>query len=234
MSFQQQAKTFDSAEKMAAAYLVQYFGSKRIEYPINPFQMLKDEGILFSFMKSRSLEGVYIPASDENDIPMVGINADRPITRQRFTAAHELCHHFRDADKEISCPIFGTKNDMERFAEGFAAALLMPLQELRAQVNKRKNIRGEVTFDDVLEISVYFGVSFEACLRRIAYQIHAISGNVENDELKKRMRKYAPDNVRKKKHISYADLYAGIIDCCQEQFTFSPTDQARFIYQLPV
>ena len=231
MSFQQQAKTFDSAEKMAAAYLVQYFGNKRIEYPINPFQMLKDEGILFSFMKSRSLEGVYIPASDENDIPMVGINADRPITRQRFTAAHELCHHFRDADKEISCPIFGTKNDMERFAEGFAAALLMPLQELRAQVNKRKNIRGEVTFDDVLEISVYFGVSFEACLRRIAYQIHAISGNVENDELKKRMRKYAPDNVRKKKHISYADLYAGIIDCCQEQFTFSPTDQARFIYQ---
>ena len=49
MSFQQQAKTFDSAEKMAAAYLVQYFGNKRIEYPINPFQMLKDEGILFSF-----------------------------------------------------------------------------------------------------------------------------------------------------------------------------------------
>lgn len=231
MSFQQQAKSYDSAEKMAAAYLAQYYGNKKIEYPINPFQMLKDEGILFSFMKSRALEGVYIPASDENDIPMVGINVDRPITRQRFTAAHELCHHFRDADKQISCPIFGTKNDIERFADGFAGALLMPLQELRVQVNKRKNIRGEVSFDDVLDISAYFGVSFEACLRRIAYQIHAISGNVENDELKKRIKKYAPDKVRKRKHISYADLYAGIIDCCQEQFAFSPTDQARFVFQ---
>ena len=59
MSFQQQAKTFDNAEKMAVAYLVQYYGNKKIEYPITPFQMLKDEGVLFSFMKSRALEGVY-------------------------------------------------------------------------------------------------------------------------------------------------------------------------------
>lgn len=232
MSFQQQATEFSDPEKMAAAYLAQYYGNTKIEYPINPFQMLKDEGVLFSFMKSDNLEGAYIPASSEDDIPIVGINVNRPITRQRFTAAHELCHHFRDANSEISCPILSTKkNDVERFADGFAGALLMPMHELRVQVNKRKNARGEVSFDDALEISVFFGVSFEACVRRIAYKIYALSGDVENEELKKRIKRFGPDKERKKRHIGYAGLYAGIIDCYQEQFTFTPTDRAKYIFQ---
>jgi len=57
------------------------------------------------------LEGVYIPAAHEKDIPMVGINMSRPITRQRFTAAHELCHYFRDSEQQI-CPI-GSKSALE-------------------------------------------------------------------------------------------------------------------------
>lgn len=129
-----EAKQFDDPEKMAAAFLVKYYGNQKIEYPINPFKMLKDEGILFSLMDFKNLEGVYIPASTPEDIPVVGINVNRPITRQRYSAAHELCHHFRDADKQISCPI-GANNAVEMFAEGFAAALLMPLNELRVQVN---------------------------------------------------------------------------------------------------
>ncbi len=148
IDFVAEARWFRDPERLAEAYLAQYFENRKIEYPINPFQMLKDEGILFSLMNFRKLEGVYIPAAGINDIPVVGINAKRPITRQRFTAAHELCHHFRDSDKQISCPI-GAKNSVERFAENFAVALLMPINELRAQVNKRKNsnrtIRGLCT-----------------------------------------------------------------------------------------
>ena len=45
-----EAKTFTDAEKMAAAYLMRYFGNQKIEYPINPFRMLKDENILFVLM----------------------------------------------------------------------------------------------------------------------------------------------------------------------------------------
>ena len=231
MQFQAQAKSFTDAETMAAAYLAQYYGNKKVEYPINPFQMLKDEGILFSLINSKKLEGVYIPASSEEDIPVIGINANRPITRQRYTAAHELCHHFRDADKQISCPISGKKTGIEHFAESFAAALLMPMQELRHQVNKRKNSRGEVTFDDILEIADFFGVSFESCLYRIAYRIHAVPGNIEHDELKKRIRVYAPDTVRKKRHMTYSKLYAGLIDCFQEQLAFIPTDYAKYVFQ---
>lgn len=193
--------------------------------------MLKDEGILFSLSDFRKLEGVYIPASSSNGIPIIGINVNRPITRQRYTAAHELCHHFRDADKQISCPIYGKKTQIEKFAEDFAAAVLMPLTELRHQVNKRKDSRGYINFDDVLAIADYFGVSFEACLYRIAYRIHAIYGNTEPRELKKRIGKYAPDNVRKSKHMTYANLYADLIDNYQEQLSFIPTEHARLIFQ---
>ena len=230
MLFETEAKLYTDPEEMAKAYLVKYFGHQKIEYPINPFQMLKDEGILFSLRDFKKLEGVYIPATSENDVPIVGINANRPITRQRFSAAHELCHHFRDADKQISCPI-GAKTATERFAEDFAAALLMPISELRAQVNKRRNSSRNISFDDVLEIADYFGVSFQACLFRIAYLIHAISGNTEPEELRKRAGKYKPDKERKRRHMTYTKLYEGLIDCYQEQLSFKPSDFARHIFQ---
>lgn len=230
MQFDTEAKKYNDPEKMAAAYLVKYFGNQKIEYPINPFQMLKDEGVLFSLMNFKKLEGVYIPPSSLDDVPVVGINANRPITRQRFSAAHELCHHLRDADKQISCPI-GSKNAIERFAERFAAALLMPVGELRAQVNKRKNSNHNISFDDVLEIADYFGVSFQACLFRIAYLIHAISGNTEPDELRKRANKYGPEKVRKQRHMTYTRLYGDFINTFQEQLAFKPTDYARYVFQ---
>ncbi|MBO5535261.1 MAG: Fic family protein [Clostridia bacterium] len=232
MQFQTEAKGFIDPEEMAAAYLVRYYGNQKIEYPINPFQMLKAEGALFSLRKFKKLEGVYIPAAGEDDIPMVGININRPITRQRFTAAHELCHHFRDADREVSCPINGKKNSIEDFAEKFAAALLMPINELRHQVNKRqKNGRRYISFDDVLVIADFFGVSFEACLFRIAYKVHAIDGDTEPQALKSRAAKYKPEKVRKSRHMTYSQLYAGLLDAYHEQLTFVPTDFARYIFQ---
>ena len=230
MPFETEAKQYTDPEKMAAAYLVKYYRNQKIEYPINPFQMLKDEGILFSLRDFNKLEGVYIPGTSSDDIPIVGINANRPITRQRFSAAHELCHHFRDADRQISCPI-GSKSAIEVYAEKFAAALLMPISELRVQVNKRKNSVGTISLDDVLEIADFFGVSFQACLFRIAYLIHAIPGNTEPEELRKRARNYKPDKVRKRRHMTYIKLYEGLIDCYQEQLTFTPTEHARYLFQ---
>ncbi|MBQ4253767.1 MAG: ImmA/IrrE family metallo-endopeptidase, partial [Erysipelotrichaceae bacterium] len=91
--FRIKAKEFSDPEEMASAYLNEYYDNLKIEYPINPFQMLKDEGILFYLRDFEKLEGVYIPGFAKNDTAVVGINANRPITRQRFTAAHELCHH---------------------------------------------------------------------------------------------------------------------------------------------
>lgn len=231
MDFRQEAKLYRDPEKMAAAYLASHFGNSKIEYPINPFALLQEEGILFNLADFKKLEGVYIPASSDDDIPTVGINGNRPITRQRFTAAHELCHHFKDADRQITCPITGTKNAIELFADKFAAAILMPLAELRIQVNKRKNIRNTISLDDVLEIADYFGVSFESCLFRIAYLIHAIEGDTESSALKKRAKKYGPDKVRKARHMTYTKLLSGLIDCYSEQLAFTPSEHAWFMFQ---
>lgn len=228
--FRAYAKEYQDAEQMASDYLVLYFGNNKIEYPINPFEMLRSEGVLFDIANFKKLEGVYIPPASSSDIPIVGINYNRPITRQRFTAAHELCHHFRDSNKQVTCPI-GSRDAIEIFADRFAAAVLMPINELRAQVIKRKNKRGNISFDDVLEISDFFGVSFESCLYRIAYRIHAIEGDTEHSELKKRVNRFCPDKKRKACHMSYSELYAGLIDNLQEQMSFYPSDHAKYVFQ---
>jgi len=219
-----------SPESLAAKYLQSYYGNSPIEYPINPFKMLVDEGILFSLMDFNKLEGVYIPASSDEDVPVVGINVNRPITRQRYTAAHELCHHLRDADKPFSC-ITNSRSNVERYAEDFAAALLMPFDELNKQVNKRRDQDGFITLDDVLMIAAYFGVSFQACLFRIAFNTTAMPGDNDIKSLKRIANKYKPENKRKQYHISNAKLYAGLIDCCSEQFSFTPTEKAKLLFQ---
>ncbi|MBO4699908.1 ImmA/IrrE family metallo-endopeptidase [bacterium] len=151
MHFKTEARKYTDPEKMAADYLKSVFGEQKIQYPINPFALMKKEGILFKFMDSHNLEGVYIPANSENDIPVVGINFNRNITRQRFTAAHELCHHFKDADRPISCPINGIKNNIEKFADRFASSLLMPFSELKTQIEVYKKNREDdiLYFDDI-------------------------------------------------------------------------------------
>lgn len=135
VDFYSTAKTIDTAEQLASLYLRHYFNGQEISYPINPFQMLIDEGVKFAFRDFGKLEGVFIPAKNQEDIPIVGINLNRPIARQRFTAAHELCHYLRDSDEQV-CPIIGTKSVIEKFADGFASGVLMPIGELRTQVNK--------------------------------------------------------------------------------------------------
>ena len=230
VSFKLNAKKYRDAESMAAAYLAAYFGNSKIEYPLTPFKMLKDEGVDFVMRNFNKLEGVYIPAQLPDDIAIVGINARRPITRQRFTAAHELCHHFRDADKQVACPI-GQKNASEYFADAFASALLMPMGELKVKVNEYKDANGNVSFDDILKIADYFGVSFESCVRRIAYKIHAVEGDIENKELIKRIRKYHPDKKRKEFGMSYERLYSDLIDNYAEQLQFAPNDYARYVFE---
>lgn len=229
-SFKLNAKKFRDAESMAAAYLVAYFGASEIVYPISPFKMLKDEGVDFVIRNFKKLEGVYIPAQSEDDTAIVGISANRPITRQRFTAAHELCHHFRDADKQVACPI-GQKNSSEYFADAFASAVLMPMGELKVKVNEYKDANGNVSFDDILKIADYFGVSFESCVRRIAYKIHAVEGDIENKELTKRIRKYHPDKKRKERGMSYVNLYSDLIDNYVEHLKFAPNDYAKYVFE---
>ncbi len=226
--FQSRAKLYTDPEKMAQGYLRMYFADSPLSYPLNPFQMLKDAGILFSFRNFKNLEGVYIPASDGDDTAVVGINYNRPITRQRYTAVHELCHHFRDAEKEIACPS-GSDEPRERFAESFAAAVLMPIGELKRQVCQRA-VNGKVSLPAVLEIADHFGVSFDACVYRIAYKLNMLDGDTSPGKLRKRISKFGPEKQRRKRGLTYAGLYADLIDSYTAALSFRPSDRARTLF----
>lgn len=227
--FYSTTKDINNAEQLAASYLRHYFKGREIAYPINPFQMLIDEGVEFAIRDFGKLEGVFIPAKDQEDIPIVGINLNRPITRQRFTAAHELCHYLKDSNEQI-CPIIGSKSAIEKFADRFASGILMPLGELRTQVRRRSK-NGHVDFDDILEIADYFGVSFESCVYRVAYLIHAVQGNTEASELKKRINQYKPDTKRKMRGYNNVPLYEGLLDSYEHALKFIPNEFARNVFQ---
>jgi Zn-dependent peptidase ImmA (M78 family)/fido (protein-threonine AMPylation protein) len=181
-------------EELASKVLQEFNKLEPITYPIDPFIFLSKFGVVYKFQNFEDLEGVYIVPSDEQDLPIVGINNNRPITRQRFTAAHELCHHIKDKGTQY-CPLDGRKTAIEKYADQFAANLLMPIDELD-QVSSQYLKNGWIDFENAIYIADYFGVSFQACIYRLAYTLKRISGEVESSILKARIKEFKPDKQR--------------------------------------
>ncbi len=180
--YEQLANGGANPERLANLFLEEYYDGSQIEFPVNPFEMIRKLGIAFSFKPYEKYDGIYVPAEDEDDIPVIGINLKRPITRQRYTAAHELCHHLKDSKKSFVC-LPNSQSYIEKYAEKFAGELLMPLKYLKEKSNEYEN-NGYVDFEDVVKIADYFGVSFQACVYRLAYRLHMIKGDTESVELK--------------------------------------------------
>lgn len=123
-----------------------------IKFPIDPFELLKNEEIIISFSNFDRLEGIIL--NDKDNVTIVGINKNRPWTRQRFTAAHEYCHYIKDLNRaenevnRIDC-LMGSKSKIEQFADRFAACLLMPSFKVEELCDKYKNERGFIDFENV-------------------------------------------------------------------------------------
>lgn len=218
------AKGGMSADQLANIFLGEYFVDKDICYPINPFQILADLGIPFVLRPFNKYEGIYIPAVDEDDFPIIGINLKRPIVRQRFTAAHELCHHLKDVNSGFMCAV-NSKSEIERYAENFASELLMPTTELRKQVQKYEQ-NGYIDLDGVLKVADYFGVSFQSCLFKIAYRLHKIKGDTDSDKLRKKAGKYKPMIKRKEQDMHDTYLYEQLLNAIGDNFNLKPTEYA--------
>lgn len=183
-----------SAERLADKVIKYLFNDKKPSFPINPFDIINQFGVIYQFMEFEKLEGIYCLQEDEEDLPIIGINFNRNIQRQRYTAAHELCHHIKDQDSNI-CPIKGQKNDVEKYADQFASALLMPRCQLKEQADKYAK-RGKVDLLGALYISAYFGTSFEATVYALAYRLNMYAGNTDSKEIKKAIRKFQPDKKK--------------------------------------
>ena len=213
-----------SAEQLASEFIDDYFKNKTISFPLNPFQILNDLNIPFTLRPFKTYDGIYIPAENSDDIPIVGINLNKPITRQRYSAAHELCHFLKDSHKQFACTP-NSQNLIEQYAEKFASELLMPIEELRKQAHKYSK-NGYVNLDSVLLIADYFGVSFQSCLFSVAYKLRMIEGDLDASRLKELAIKFKPDIKRKKLKLSNTTLYEQLIDSMESNMHFEPTDYA--------
>lgn len=93
------------------------------------------------------------------------INSNNPTKRRTFTIAHEYAHCIAHREQLAHIDYqqaFESRNRNERFADAFAAAFLMPqgaviefLSQLRASEQKAVALI-------IVQLAVYFGVSFEA------------------------------------------------------------------------
>ncbi len=138
--------------------------------PVDIFALLgaiKDLTVVFCPM-SDNISGMTV--KDEG-IRLIAINSRLSKGRQRFTAAHELCHlYFHTEFRTIVCAkdIAGTRTDLEKEADLFASFFLAPYESLHhfIQVDMDR-ATSKLTMDDVIRIEQYFGMSHQATLVRL-------------------------------------------------------------------
>lgn len=189
-----------SKQKIAAEKILQIIKKEKgkISYPIDPFKILKERNVIITFSDFDKLEGLLL--FDKQKESVVSINLNRPVTRQRFTAAHELGHiilHAEIKGENFLCPISGGKSSIEHEADEFASYLLMPSQELNKLIDKYQDENGNVDLDECLLIAEYFGVSFESCVKTIRFRLNRFVHQLDNTELTKIIKKYRPQAKRK-------------------------------------
>lgn len=133
---------------------------------IDPFDALEraSVAVLVYPYRKKAIDGAY---RREADGSYATINSARPISRQRFTAAHELAHHVLDVsgaqfiDEQLESP---TQSIIELRADEFAAAFLMDAASVNALVS---DLEGSPVEKVVLSVAATFGVSVSAAAWRL-------------------------------------------------------------------
>ncbi|MDT2470562.1 Fic family protein [Enterococcus avium] len=201
-------ETSDTPESLAKKAHFRYFGREvnMSDLPIDPFKVLKESGAVYSIVDFDKLEGFYL--LPENDEPaFVGINKNRPVTRQRFTGAHELCHHLKD-NQSILCKT-GDTVGIEVFANKFASEFLVPTSILRDILKLNPICR--IDLDEVLKLSVKFGVSFQSMLIKVSSVL-----NWRDIDIGKVSKKYKPNKKKTELGLSSDSiLYQQILNSYQ-------------------
>lgn len=143
--------------------------------PIDPFAALERSSVLVMRQRMDRLAGAYLPANPaDGSPPGVLVNVDHPLSRQRYTAAHELWHHRRDRhlifDAETEWIARGDEGrpERERLAEAFASWFLMPKRLVETTL-ELLNLRPEVLdARSVYALSLELGTSYTATVRHLA------------------------------------------------------------------
>lgn len=133
------------------------------------FELIEDRGIWLTFQPLDQLLGVY---QRIGDVAGIAINAARPISLQRFTAAHELGHHELGHQSHVDDPhdIEAPSDDpAELQAQTFAASLLMSEVSIETRLEHRGHdpLRPQLTALDAYCLSAELGVSYQATVTQL-------------------------------------------------------------------
>lgn len=140
--------------------------------PIDIFASLGDSDALtiVFYPMSVNISGMCLRGPD---FKMIAINSALSYGRQRFTAAHELCHLFfhDDLPSMVICSANldeAKKPMLEKEADIFASFFLAPYEALYSYIRDRLN-KGKHGLDvyDIIRIEQYFGLSHQAALWRL-------------------------------------------------------------------
>ena len=149
--------------------------------------------LYYSFKKGSSVSTVS---------PQLGkiivINKDEVPWRQNFDLAHELFHLITWNAVVVSQNYHDEEysNDIERKADIFASALLLPDDEVRSEVMNRAEITRQLSYSDIVDIAIEFGVSTQALVYRLFHlrfipsfeEAHEIAKDVELQALSRQKR----------------------------------------------
>ena len=99
----------------------------------------------------------------------IALNVRHPYPRRRWSLAHELGHFLRDREVGdlLSERADFRRDSSEQFCEALAAELLLPAAGVRRRFTEHLRERADFTIADLLAMSHFYDVSFQAMALRI-------------------------------------------------------------------
>ncbi|MGD1101731.1 MAG: ImmA/IrrE family metallo-endopeptidase [Terriglobia bacterium] len=137
---------------------------------VDVFDILRAAASEVFFRPLRKVCGAYLPS--DGPAPAVLINSNMPLSRQRYTAAHEFGHLFLEHTVVSLDEVVGTSfeernnwTDEENIAETFAAFFLMP--EGLVEASLRELNESELTPQTAYLLSLKMGTSYVATVNHL-------------------------------------------------------------------
>ena len=116
---------------------------------------------------SDKLFGLSLKSGDNQDM-FILINSNSTRGRQHFTIAHELFHLlYDDNPKPHFCEKDMSKASIERSADMFASALLMPREGIISKIPADEIVSREISIETALLLGQLYGVSHSTLVLRL-------------------------------------------------------------------
>lgn len=191
--------------------------------PVDVFKIITDMGLVLMFRPLESeAEGFYIPPTSSRSRAGILINSRRPLTRQRYSAAHELCHFIKKDSARIEfvseeCVTLSRKKTDEAFADFFAGHFLMPPKLMAYFFKKLGFNKEDVSYENAYQLSLCMRTSYEATCRQL-YHL----GYVTKEQFQI-MALVSPKSIKDKwaKGMGKKDIWP--INYCMKNFILMPS-----------